>query len=89
MVKHCGIDWGGSRCLILKKMSQMVPGEEAEVKAMDISGGLELRLRELGLSEGACVRCVGRSPLGDPCAYLVSSAVFALRRSDADYILMK
>lgn len=59
-------------------MNELRPGEGARVRAIP-PGAAHRRLRELGLVEGAAVRCVGRSPLGDPAAYAVCGAVLALR----------
>ena len=39
--------------------------------------------------EGAELRCLGRSPLGDPAAYCLCGAVLALRDRDADLILVE
>ena len=33
--------------------------------------------------EGARLRCLGRSPLGDPSAYLICGAAIALRGADS------
>jgi len=72
----------------LKKMSLMSVGERAVVEKMGESR-LEKRLRELGLCEGAEICCMGRSPLGDPSAYLISGALIALRRGDTENIIIK
>ena len=41
------------------------------------------RLLDLGLIPGTRVTCQGRSPAGDPAAYLVRGTVVALRARDA------
>ena len=61
-------------------LNQLKPGEEAV--ATSISGE-NLRLRDLGLIEGTKVKCVLKSPLGDPAAYKIRGAVIAIRREDA------
>ena len=43
---------------------------------------LSWRLRDLGLIENTRVVCLGRSPMGDPSAYLIRGTVIALRRCD-------
>ncbi len=40
------------------------------------------RLQEIGLTKGTLVECVGKSPGGDPSAYLIRGAVIAIRASD-------
>lgn len=59
------------------------PGEGCRVRALRVHGSMRLRLRELGLIEGAYLRCLGRSPLGDPAAYELCGAVLALRDRDS------
>ena len=44
------------------------------------------RLQDLGLAEGREILCLGRSPLGDPAAYLICGAAIALRRADSRQI---
>lgn len=43
-------------------------------------------MQDLGLIDGTPVWCVGRSPLGDPSAYMIRQTVIALRREDARQI---
>ena len=64
-------------------LEQLCPGETATVLRLGLQGDMRRRLRDLGLAEGARVRCLGRSPLGDPSAYLICGAAVALRRRDA------
>ena len=72
----------------LVALSALRPGEGGFVREMRGGGALRRRLRELGLIEGAAVRCLGRSPGGDPAAYLVCGAVLALRDRDSGQILL-
>lgn len=64
------------------------PGEGGAVRRMRGPEPLIRRLRDLGLIEGAAVRCLGRSPGGDPAAYRICGAVLALRDSDCGGILV-
>ena len=59
------------------------PGQEAVVQALEVSGSLRRRLLDLGLVENTPVRCLGRSILGDPSAYLIRGTVIALRARDS------
>ena len=68
------------------RLSELRPGERARVRALKLEGSLRRRLRDLGLVEGAELRCLGRSPLGDPSAYALCGAVLALRRADCSRI---
>ena len=61
-------------------LNQLKPGEEAVVTSIS---GENRRLRDLGLIEGTKVKCVLKSPLGDPAAYKIRGAVIAIRREEA------
>ncbi len=67
-------------------LEQLRPGERATVLALRLPGKESRRLRDLGLAEGAEIRCLGRSPLGDPSAYAVCGAALALRRTEGQRI---
>ncbi len=64
-------------------LEKLRPGQSAAVLALRLEGPLRRRLRDLGLVEGARLRCLGRSPLGDPSAYLICGAAIALRCADS------
>ena len=64
-------------------------GEQAVVERLCNSGSMRRRLLDIGLTEGTCVTCVGRSPGGDPAAYLIRGAVIAIRDTDAADIPVK
>lgn len=59
------------------------------VCSLTASGGMRRRLQDLGLVEGARVECVGRSPGGDPSAYLICGAVIAIRAQDGRNVLVR
>ncbi len=63
-------------------LDQLRPGQRGEVRGLRSTGLLRRRLQDLGLTEGREVLCLGRSPLGDPSAYLICGAAIALRRAD-------
>ena len=60
--------------------------EEAGVAKI---GEKSRRLKDLGLVEGTKVKCVLRSPLGDPYAYKIRGAVVAIRKEDASQIMVE
>lgn len=47
------------------------------------------RLKDLGLVKGTKVKCVLRSPLGDPSAYVIRGAVVAIREEDASGVVVE
>lgn len=65
------------------------PGEKARVAGLLTRGVARRRLLDLGLVPGTVVRALRRSPLGDPTAYEVRGTVLALRREDADQVLVE
>lgn len=65
------------------KLNDITVGQTAFVCSLDRAGAMRRRLLDLGFTEKAAVRCVGKSPFGDPSAFLVRGAVIALRSSDA------
>lgn len=49
---------------------------------------MKRRLLDLGLVEDTRIACVGRSPGGDPAAYLIRGAVIAIRDADCSRVLV-
>ena len=64
-------------------------GQSGTVTALHALGGMRRRLLDIGLIEGTTVECVGRSPGGDPAAYLIRGAVIAIRDRDSADILIE
>lgn len=74
----------GIECIMC--LDEIKPGQHAVVTGFDNHCPLRRRLQDLGLIDGTPVWCVGRSPLGDPSAYMIRQTVIALRREDARQI---
>lgn len=70
-------------------LSQLRPGQHARVKCIRITGAMKRRFLELGLTEHTEVWCLGRSPMGDPSAYLVRGSVIAIRIADSQHIILE
>ena len=64
-------------------LTKLRTGQKAKVRKVSATGAMRRRLQDLGLIEDTEIECVGRSPLGDPAAYLIRGAVVALRDTDA------
>lgn len=73
----------------LLTMDMLSVGESARVISLNITGEMRRRFCDLGLIEGTVIKCVGKSPLGDPSAYLIRGAVIALRCEDVREIVIK
>ena len=58
----------------------------ARVIGIETDGDMRRRFMDMGLIRGTAVECVGRSPGGDPSAYLIRGAVIAIRSEDTKSI---
>ena len=72
----------------LHRLCELRPGQQATVKELHTCGNMRRRMLDIGLVENTVVECVGRSPCGDPSAYLIRGAVIAIRREDCRDILI-
>ena len=70
-------------------LNDMKPGEHAVVSQLKSTGSMRRRLLDIGLVENTEVECVGRSPGGDPTAFLIRGAVIAIRSEDCVNILIQ
>lgn len=64
-------------------MAELRTGERGVVTVLRLSPARAAPLVRLGLLPGTEVRCLRRSPLGDPTAYRFRGTSVALRRVDA------
>ena len=71
--------------LTLDKLNINESGSVAEILS---EGAMRRRMIDLGIVEGTRIECIGRSPAGDPSAYLVRGAVIAIRALDASRIVL-
>lgn len=69
-------------------LAKLKPGEKGVIKELRNEGGMRRRLLDIGLVQNTPVECVGRSPLGDPRAYLIRGAVIAIRSEDCADIMI-
>lgn len=70
-------------------LSHLEEGQSALVLEIKLTGSMARRLQDLGMVPGTCIRCERIAPAGSPTAYCIRGAMVALRRSDADNILME
>ena len=69
-----------------RSLSDIGFDEGYRIVSVGLTDRARQRLGELGFLSGGRVVCLGKSPLGDPRAYLVMGCVIALRRVDAEKI---
>lgn len=64
-------------------LSSLKKNESGQVIYLENEGALRRRLQDIGIIDGTEIECVGKSPFGDPKAYLIRGAQIALRNADA------
>lgn len=69
-------------------LNDIKPGQHATVSTLQSTGSMRRRLLDIGLIENTDVECLGRSPGGDPTAFLIRGAVIAIRSEDCRNILI-
>ncbi len=69
-------------------LNDIRPGQHAAIRALKSTGPMRRRLLDIGLIENTEVVCLGKSPGGDPSAYLIRGAVIAIRSEDCANILI-
>lgn len=74
---------------ISHSLNEIKPGQKTRVKELRSHGSIRRRLLDIGLIEDTEVECLGRSPGGDPTAFLIRGAVIALRSEDCRDILVE
>lgn len=63
--------------------------QKAVITRLAAYDSMRRRLQDIGLIEGTIVECLGKSPLGDPTAFLIRGAVIALRSEDSGRVLVQ
>lgn len=69
-------------------LNDLSVGELAVVRELRLEGDIRRRLQDIGLIEGTLVECLGKSPSGDPHAYLIRGAVIAIRAANGRQVLV-
>ena len=67
-------------------LNMLKTGRTATVKGIFSTSTERRRMVDLGILPGTLIENVMTSPLGDPIAYKIRSAVIALRREQAELI---
>ena len=70
-------------------LNELNPGETAVVKELKTRGSIRRRLLDIGLVKDTKIECVGKSPVGDPAAFLIRGAVIAIRSEDMKDIVVR
>ena len=70
-------------------LNDLKRGQKGIIARLTVCDDMRRRLQDMGLIEGTVVECVGKSPLGDPTAFLIRGAVIALRNEDSVRVIIK
>ena len=70
-------------------LNELNPGETAVVKELKTRGSIRRRLLDIGLVKDTKIECIGKSPAGDPAAFLIRGAVIAIRSEDMKDIVVR
>ena len=65
------------------------PGQRGVVTNINSIGSIRRRFMDIGIIKGTQIECVGKSPMGDPSAFLIKGAVIAIRSEDSRGIVVK
>lgn len=67
---------------IIRGLHELKVGQHGIVHQLRTTGTMRRRFLDIGLIENTVVECVGKSPAGDPHAFLIRGAVIAIRCDD-------
>ncbi len=70
-------------------LSELLPGQECIICSIDCEESMKRRLLDIGLVNGARIRCTGSNPGGNMHAFLIHGAVMAIRVSDCRKISVR
>jgi Fe2+ transport system protein FeoA len=73
---------------MMTSLSHLNRGDCAVIRSLQGHQELRFRLQEMGFTPGVEVRLVARGAFGGPLAFALRGTTVALRRSDADCILL-
>jgi Fe2+ transport system protein FeoA len=70
-------------------LADLKPGQSGAVTELRSQGPERRRMMDLGIVPGTIIAAEMSSPMGDPVAYRVRGALVALRREQANLILIQ
>lgn len=74
---------------LINTMADLKIGKSGIVDEINLKNHLKSKLMDMGLVKGTKIKCVLESPGGEISAYLIRGAVIAIRREDAENVLVK
>lgn len=74
---------------IEKRLTELLPGNQAVISRIELASAEMVRLRDLGLSEGISIRVVRYAPFGDPLEVKFRGFHLSIRKTIARHIIVK
>ena len=72
----------------IKTVNDLLPGEKGIIKEINSGKLIKQRLMDMGIIHGATVEMVRPAPLGDPIQIRVFNSLLALRRDEAELLIV-
>lgn len=72
-----------------KTLRELKTGEDGIISKIGGNGDIRRRLSDLGMCKGTNISCVLNAPFGGMSAYLIRGTLIAIRKRDADNILLR
>ncbi len=73
----------------MKTLNNLKVGQRCIIKEIGLNCPMLRRFTDIGLITGTVVECVGESPAKNPKAYLIRSAVIAIRDEDCTDVFIE
>ncbi len=73
----------------MRSLNDIAVNESCLIAEILSEGSMRQRFLDIGLIKNTPVTCLLKGPLGDPRAYLIRETVIAIRKEDAEKILIK
>ena len=74
---------------MVKTLFDILPlGTYGKVEVLNCNGAIRRRLLDLGIVKGTPIVPILKSPSGDPTAFIIRGSVIALRKEDANLIVV-
>jgi ferrous iron transport protein A len=73
----------------MQSLAEMSEGQSATISEISGDDAVAMRLMEMGLTDGECVKLIGRAPMGDPVEISIRGYRLSLRLSEAARVVIK
>lgn len=74
---------------MIRKLSELSPGERGKIVQLGVTGLLRRRLMDMGVLGGEILRVEKIAPLGDPMEIEIRGYKLSLRKKEAEGILVE